>query len=352
MLSAGAAVAEAAPAGNNDSGGNSSGIGKPGNSSAKSPANSPSNFKAAGGTGNSADAKSGGNPSTAGSPGAAAKTGGNAGVNAGANAGANAGKPTAPGKPVGSNTGKPASPGNSAASNAGGRSAVSIKPLPESASPVAVAASGKTQSAAAPETPSPVPPLPAPGVAQVPASAPVDGTPAGSPYPGQDSGREGVPAGPTATVTRPAPDPAAPGAAADAAIPADPVSVAALSSPPSAGPGGDPVVGAASSPQDTVKTAVARIAHTIVEALREVSLKDLALAALPGIAGLLFFFATGVGMGHRQARFGFAIEPTGTLRFLTPGVLGVVRSGHSVAVRTARVRRGVRPHRGTTDRAA
>lgn len=60
LLSAGATVAEAASAGNNDSGGNSSGIGKPGDSSAKSPANTPSNFKAAGGTGNSADAKSGG----------------------------------------------------------------------------------------------------------------------------------------------------------------------------------------------------------------------------------------------------------------------------------------------------
>jgi len=117
-------------------------------------------------------------------------------------------------------------------------------------------------------------------------------------------------------------------------------------------PGGSSVPGTAPTSQDTVKQAVARIAHTIVEALREVSLRDLALAALPGIAGLLFFFATGVGMGHRQARFGFAIEPTGALRFVTPGVLGVVRSGQSVSVRTARVRRVRRPQRATADRAA
>jgi hypothetical protein len=68
------------------------------------------------------------------------------------------------------------------------------------------------------------------------------------------------------------------------------------------------------------------------EALREVTLKDLALAALPGLAAILFFFLTGIGIGHRQARFGFALEPTGALRFAVRGPLGVVRPGGFTSV--------------------
>ena len=57
----------------------------------------------------------------------------------------------------------------------------------------------------------------------------------------------------------------------------------------------------------------------MVEALREVSLKDLALAALPGIAGLMFLFALGVGLGHRQAWFAFSLDTGGALRFAVHG---------------------------------
>ena len=97
---------------------------------------------------------------------------------------------------------------------------------------------------------------------------------------------------------------------------------------------------------------VSRITDSLIAALREVSLKDLALAALPGIAGLMLFFATGVGLGHRQARFGFAMEPTGTLRFAAPGPLGVVRSGQFVSVHVRRTRRDGRPGLRTVGRAA
>jgi hypothetical protein len=75
--------------------------------------------------------------------------------------------------------------------------------------------------------------------------------------------------------------------------------------------------------------AATTIAREVREALREVTLKDLALAALPGIAGLLFFLATGVGLGHRQARFSFALETSGA-RLAPRGPLGLVGSGSFV----------------------
>lgn len=75
-----------------------------------------------------------------------------------------------------------------------------------------------------------------------------------------------------------------------------------------------------------------QIAQALREALRTVSLAELALAALPGLAGLLVFFATGVKMGHRQAKFGFAMEMTGIMRFAPTGPLGIVRTGSFVAV--------------------
>ena len=76
-----------------------------------------------------------------------------------------------------------------------------------------------------------------------------------------------------------------------------------------------------------------QISLGVREALRNVSVTDLALAALPGLVGLLFFFASGVGLGRRQARFGFALQSTGAMRFAAPGPLGVVRSGSQIAVR-------------------
>lgn len=76
-----------------------------------------------------------------------------------------------------------------------------------------------------------------------------------------------------------------------------------------------------------------QISLGVREALRNVSVTELALAALPGLVGLLFFFASGVGLGRRQARFGFALQSTGAIRFAARGPLGVVRSGTSVSVR-------------------
>lgn len=75
-----------------------------------------------------------------------------------------------------------------------------------------------------------------------------------------------------------------------------------------------------------------QILHGVREALRNVTLTELALAALPGVAGLLFFFATGIGLGHRQAKFGFVMATSGSLRFAVRGPLGVVRSGSVVEV--------------------
>lgn len=76
-----------------------------------------------------------------------------------------------------------------------------------------------------------------------------------------------------------------------------------------------------------------QISLGVREALRNVSVTELALAALPGLVGLLFFFASGVGLGRRQARFGFALQSTGAIRFAARGPLGVVRSGSLVSVR-------------------
>jgi hypothetical protein len=75
-----------------------------------------------------------------------------------------------------------------------------------------------------------------------------------------------------------------------------------------------------------------QIFHGVREALRNVTLTELALAALPGVAGLLFFFGTGIGLGHRQAKFGFALASSGAVRFAVRGPLGVVRNGSSVSV--------------------
>lgn len=75
-----------------------------------------------------------------------------------------------------------------------------------------------------------------------------------------------------------------------------------------------------------------KIMQAIVDAIRTASVAELAMAALPGLAGLLLFFATGVRVGHRQAKFGFAMEMTGIMRFAPAGPLGVVRSGSFIAV--------------------
>jgi hypothetical protein len=80
-------------------------------------------------------------------------------------------------------------------------------------------------------------------------------------------------------------------------------------------------------------------------ALVAVSLSMLALAALPGVAGLLASVAAGMRIGYRQAKSRMAMRSSGIARFAVEGPLGVVRSGHLVAFRprTANVAR----HRAT-----
>ena len=92
--------------------------------------------------------------------------------------------------------------------------------------------------------------------------------------------------------------------------------------------------------------------ESVTTALREVTLQDLALAALPGIAGLLFIFTTGIGLGHRQAKFGFLMETRGVLRFASGGPLGVVRSPGLVAVRARKAAKRAPAGSTAVDRAA
>lgn len=98
------------------------------------------------------------------------------------------------------------------------------------------------------------------------------------------------------------------------------------SQPPAVSPATPPVA------HDWISGIASQIFHGVREAFRNVTLAELALAALPGAAGLLFFFATGIGLGHRQAKFGFAMATSGSVRFAVRGPLGVVRTGSIVAV--------------------
>lgn len=76
----------------------------------------------------------------------------------------------------------------------------------------------------------------------------------------------------------------------------------------------------------------AHIFQAVREALRSVSLAELAAAALPGIGGLVFFTAGGVGVGRRQAKAGFALQVSGIARFARSGPLGIVRSDSLIAI--------------------
>lgn len=67
------------------------------------------------------------------------------------------------------------------------------------------------------------------------------------------------------------------------------------------------------------------------EALRTATTAELLMGALPGLLGLVAFFVAGVGLGRRQAKFGFAMETTGIMRFAAKGPLGVVR-GSFIAI--------------------
>ena len=148
---------------------------------------------------------------------------------------------------------------------------------------------------------------------------------------------------PSAPGARPGPtavqaDPSTPSSPNGQVRHGDAADAAALSTNTVAGPAQpDQSGGAALTSARTWLTKVSNeFINSVATALREVTLKDLALAALPGIAGLMFVFLTGIGLGHRQARFGFVMETTGALRFAAGGPLGVVRPGGSIAVRTRR----------------
>jgi hypothetical protein len=67
-------------------------------------------------------------------------------------------------------------------------------------------------------------------------------------------------------------------------------------------------------------------------ALQNASTLELFMGALPGLMGLISFFAAGIGLGRRQAKFGFAMESTGIMRFAAKGPLGIVRPGGFIAV--------------------
>lgn len=106
------------------------------------------------------------------------------------------------------------------------------------------------------------------------------------------------------------------------------------SQPPAVSPATPPVA------QNWISGIATQIFHGVREALRNVTLTELAWAALPGVAGLVFFFATGIGLGHRQAKFGFVMATSGSVRFAVRGPLGVVRSGSVVAVHSRKKARG------------
>ncbi|MBX7435322.1 hypothetical protein JDV09_24945 [Mycobacterium sp. Y57] len=107
---------------------------------------------------------------------------------------------------------------------------------------------------------------------------------------------------------------------------------------------------AMTQPDNWLLNLPAQIANAVREKLRNVSLTELALAALPGIAGLVVFFATGIGLGHRQAKFGFVMQMTGIMRFAPSGPVGVVRSGSFIAVHPKKARATARHRPGTRSR--
>jgi hypothetical protein len=76
------------------------------------------------------------------------------------------------------------------------------------------------------------------------------------------------------------------------------------------------------------------------ELLRSPTLMALAVAALPGVGGLVILTAAGVRLGYRQAKAGLAMRTAGIARFAHTGPLGVVRSESLVYVRPRKSRVG------------
>jgi hypothetical protein len=88
------------------------------------------------------------------------------------------------------------------------------------------------------------------------------------------------------------------------------------------------------------------LTKAITGVLVSVSIWALLSAALPGLGGLAFVGAAGVGLGYRQAKFGFLVRTSGSARFLGSGPLGVVRSGSFIDLRARPTRKPkVRTHK-------
>ena len=312
LLLGGSATAAATP----DSSGNKGG-GKPspaasgnangGNSQGNSKGNSPGN-SSSGGQGNSSASSQGNKPATAGKP---------------------ATSPSANSQGNSQGNSSNSSGSNSNSANSG------TKTLPDTASPVAQSAVNKDKTAA-PLSPTTAPPAEdiAETVTPLPENAAENTAtpPAASPQSNRDTAASGpAPARPATSLTPGAP----PVPGSDGAESPGAAATAALTVPLSPS-------GATPEHGDSVATSVGKwlgdaattIGREVRQALREVTLKDLALAALPGIAGLLFFLVTGVGLGHRQARFSFALETSGA-RLAPRGPLGLVGSDSLVRMHSA-----------------
>ena len=325
LLLAGGGVAAAAPDSGGDKGGGKPSPAASGNGNGNGNGNSNGNSNKTQG-----NSKPQGN-SKASSPGNSAGSQGNSNGNSNGSANSNSGSNGQGNKPA--ETGK--SNGNSQGANSNGSNGSSdTKTLPDTASPVAQAAVNKDKPKDTGATEEAV--TPDPTTAPVPAES-VD-TPAPARDTAAQSGSATAAGSETDPQTRPAPAPdtAATPLSGRNQLP-DAPATAAFTAPLS--PAGD--AGQVDSPEPQgvparvgkwIGAAATTIAREVREALREVTLKDLALAALPGIAGLLFFLATGVGLGHRQARFNFVIETAGALRLAPRGPLGVVGSDSFVHV--------------------
>ena len=92
------------------------------------------------------------------------------------------------------------------------------------------------------------------------------------------------------------------------------------------------------APTGAIPTGGQQFFRDACELLLVASLWALAAAALPGVGGLVIITATGVRVGYRQAKAGFALQAAGIARFAGPRPLGVVRSGSLVVVRPRALR--------------
>ena len=101
------------------------------------------------------------------------------------------------------------------------------------------------------------------------------------------------------------------------------------------------VSGRASLPREAASTEGA-FGSFLGRAFRQIaahlSVAALAVAALPGLGGLLIVTAAGIRIGYRQAKANFTLRTNNLARFARQGPIGVVRSGSLIAVRARRLR--------------